>query len=329
MSRANGRPAFTLIPPSADVRLRLRRAVGGPEGFTLIELLVVVTIIVVLLALLTPALDKAIYQTELTVCGSKLKSVGTGILTYTMSNKRWYPDRGLLPAGQTTFHPAPTALTDPTDNYDIRTNIRDYVSINKHLQCPMVQPLDLENLKSDENAGSSYTMWWGWRYQTTDKTAVKKNDAGVPTGTTTTAGVTERGMYKMGDKFTWQGEAFNVIAGDYDLWLGGGDANPVQGSHPDHDGLMTQYAFKYQSLFGAGAGDTQVLPITTSLWMRKGATDRGAIDMNHAFDDNSAARYNEVKTWWLGGNKLDKRMGLVPNQFDANQNYKFYQVPLR
>jgi prepilin-type N-terminal cleavage/methylation domain-containing protein len=40
-------------------------------AFTLIELLVVVTIIVVLLSLLTPALDRAIYETELAVCASQ------------------------------------------------------------------------------------------------------------------------------------------------------------------------------------------------------------------------------------------------------------------
>jgi prepilin-type N-terminal cleavage/methylation domain-containing protein len=38
------------------------------DAFTLIELLVVVTIIVVLPALLAPALDQSIYQVELTVC---------------------------------------------------------------------------------------------------------------------------------------------------------------------------------------------------------------------------------------------------------------------
>jgi prepilin-type N-terminal cleavage/methylation domain-containing protein len=51
-------------------------------GFTIVELLVVITIIVVLLALLMPGLDRAIYQAELAVCGSRLKSLGAAVSTY-------------------------------------------------------------------------------------------------------------------------------------------------------------------------------------------------------------------------------------------------------
>ena len=43
------------------------------RGFTLIELLVVITIIVILLALLVPAINKGIYAAELAKCGSQLK----------------------------------------------------------------------------------------------------------------------------------------------------------------------------------------------------------------------------------------------------------------
>src|ERR1041385_1165125 len=65
------------------------------KGFTLIELLVVVTIIVVLLAMLTPALDQAIYQAELAKCMGNLKVIGTGAMVYAAGNRRHYPYRGL------------------------------------------------------------------------------------------------------------------------------------------------------------------------------------------------------------------------------------------
>ena len=42
----------------------------SPRAFTLIELLVVVTIIVAPLALLSPALDKAIYEADLPAWGA-------------------------------------------------------------------------------------------------------------------------------------------------------------------------------------------------------------------------------------------------------------------
>src|ERR1041385_7046662 len=53
--------------------------VNRMTAFTLIELLVVVTIIVVLLALLTPALDRAIYRAELLRCGANQKGTGEAL----------------------------------------------------------------------------------------------------------------------------------------------------------------------------------------------------------------------------------------------------------
>src|SRR5207253_2093486 len=47
------------------------------NGFTLIELLVVVTVIVALLAMLAPALDKAVYQAELAVCAANLRTIAS------------------------------------------------------------------------------------------------------------------------------------------------------------------------------------------------------------------------------------------------------------
>ena len=58
------------------------------HGFTLVELLVVITIIVVLLALLAPALDKAIEQAERTVCASRLHAWGSAHSQYFFDNRR-------------------------------------------------------------------------------------------------------------------------------------------------------------------------------------------------------------------------------------------------
>ena len=290
------------------------------KGFTIVELLVVVTIIVVLLALLSPALSKAIYQAQLATCAAGLKATGGGILQYAMANKRYYPDRGLArlqneSSGQYQYsYLAPTALTEKIFLFwDMRPSIRDYVQINKQLVDPLCMPVDLENdVADDENVGASYTMWWGWRYDLT-------NSQGNPGA----RGATYPGMYKLGDRWHWGDESFRLLAGDYDLYLGN-DANPVQGSHPDHEKLMAPFVFKYQPLFGTGAG----IPITLSLWMRPGASHRGPIDTNHLYDDGSVARFDGVKKFWsIPQDQRDKRMTLVPNMANQQQNWKYYQVP--
>jgi prepilin-type N-terminal cleavage/methylation domain-containing protein/prepilin-type processing-associated H-X9-DG protein len=66
------------------MRRELRRA------FTLIELLVVVTILVVLLALLTPSLDKAMSSAEQAFCGSAQRSLGLANQQYALMSRQWF-----------------------------------------------------------------------------------------------------------------------------------------------------------------------------------------------------------------------------------------------
>ena len=64
-----------------------------PRAFTLIELLVVVTIMVILLALLAPALDQAVYRAELTASAARLKAHASIASVYAMDHGRSYPHR--------------------------------------------------------------------------------------------------------------------------------------------------------------------------------------------------------------------------------------------
>ena len=64
-------------------------------GFTLIELLVVVTIIVILLAILVPALEKAVYQAQMAKRGANMKGIANSVSIYTFDFKRNYPVRAL------------------------------------------------------------------------------------------------------------------------------------------------------------------------------------------------------------------------------------------
>src|SRR5687768_3576467 len=63
------------------------------KGFTLVELLIVITIIVVLMASMMPALDQAVYQAQLTVCGARLDAIAGAALTYAIDHKRAFPVR--------------------------------------------------------------------------------------------------------------------------------------------------------------------------------------------------------------------------------------------
>ena len=61
------------------------------KGFTLIELLVVISIIAILMAIMMPALQKARIIAQRQVCGSNLRQVSTGLLTYLVDNQDRMP----------------------------------------------------------------------------------------------------------------------------------------------------------------------------------------------------------------------------------------------
>lgn len=70
---------------------------GSGRGFSLVELLVVIGIIAVLLAVLTPALQKARRSAYKAACASNLKQLGITLMNYAQTNRGWLfpvgPDR--------------------------------------------------------------------------------------------------------------------------------------------------------------------------------------------------------------------------------------------
>ena len=303
--------AFSLIelPEVSGARRQAFTLIELPamrKGFTLIELLVVVTIVVVLMAMLTPALDKAVYQAELLRCSGNLKVVGTSMPLYAMANKRRYPDRGLPERSfgetgkQADPYLTPKQLARPLYQFDMRPPIRGTLNINANTRCPFTQPVELDQTGPEVAVECSYTTWWSWRYETT---------AGA-----------FKGMYKLGDRWSFLDRGvtteYNILAGDFDCYF---PSEGVQGSHPDLLGLMSSYAVE-------GA------PGTGELWNgtrwqvvdSNAAPVRGPIDMNHAFDDGSVRRYSDVVGQHLGG---DDRMGRVPLQIFDQQQAKRFQVP--
>jgi len=273
------------------------------SGFTLVELLVVITLIVILLALLMPAMDQAIYQAELAVCASKQDALTSATITYTMDHKRFYPYRKLVEEfGRTQT--IELYRNPPASDMAV---FQSFLKINDNLQDPLVRPVDLTILTSNANSNvndiqsgqvpqhtwiySSIPYWAGWRYNT-------------PTGL--------KGMRKLGDGFEWEGRTFRMIASDHDAisemdgW--------VQSKHPDDDGVMFNQVLQNESSFYMNG----IVRLTYSTWTVDLAGDiriwrRGLIDMNVAFDDGSVVRYNDVPA----DTREDDRMAWVPNFSDA------------
>ncbi len=248
----------------------MQRTTGHSNGFTLIELLVVVAIIALLLAILAPALDKAIYQAELAVCGANQKGMGGAVVSYAMDFKRTYPYRQAAEAG--TAWPA-SKLDGGNAINDVRRVIRNYIPINKMLIDPLCAKVDLE---TDQAAGeqvfASYNLWFGWKIKD------------------------EKPMKKLGDRFTYNDQSFSILSGDSDTFDFG--KSWVQSSHPDPAGQLIPWSIKYKGaeVTGGVTADLPGLAITISIWIRNGQAERGLVDNNFLFDDGSVVRYGQVQS---------------------------------
>jgi len=285
--------------PGYWIPARLRSSLAGGEGigaFSLVELLVVITVLVVLLALLAPALDQAVYQSELAVCGSKLKALGAGVVLYAMDHQRRYPHRPAVERG-TTRQPVQLSIpvtTSPTIADDDRPAIRAHIEINNLLQCPLNKRVDLVATDDDTNVITSYGLWYGWRY----------GRANAP----------QRGMRRLGERFEWTdagvSQYFRILAADWDTML----SNTVQGAHPDRGqellfprALQDEYA-ELAQLGGVSAGTTK---FTLSLWVSGGKLNRGSVDRDFLYDDGSVRRLDALVI-------DDGRTVSVPAQANAN-----------
>jgi len=283
------------------LRFKLRHA-----AFSLVELLVVVTIIVVLLAMLAPAMNRAVYEARLAECAVRQKTAAAGVITYTFDHKRYYPphlvDKYDRQSAETPTAPlvylAPMTLADTTDiqaGFDIRPPLEGYVLINKMLQDPLApQPVELEHSPPDAVMEASYVLFWGWQYN---------QPSPIGRG---------QGMFRMGDGFTFTNPAtmrtsrYKVLVGDMDLFYPGS----AQSGHADRGaGLL-------YPLVGEGVPAFGVF-----WWLSRWATTsrtRGLLDDNFAFDDGSVRRIKDVPDW---NQPVDKTPELdrIAVQYDARR----------
>jgi len=299
------RLAFTLVKTPAVSN-------GKRSAFTLVELLVVVTIIVLLLALLAPAMDKAIYQAELAVCASRLDAIGTGAQLYAINHSRWYPDRKAAgwPNQLSSAARAPDGSNNAaTGGADDRAMFRPTMPLNRSLMCPLAGNVDLEQDVTDSvgripSRYSSYLMWFGFYYQN------------LPTGS-------EKAMRRLGDRLTYRGDSFNIVAMDMDVVV---EAQPrAFASHPDADGVMARLLIDNQMWDNpvVAAGTTNAF-YAQSWWdSRQINTKRGVLDNNYLYQDGSVARINGVAFA-----DYDRGMAMLPLHYTDGQPFRI-QVPTR
>ena len=269
------------------------------RGFTIVELLVVITIIVVLLALLAPALDQAVYQAELAACGAKLSAGAGAMVVYAIEHRRAFPVRGQMREGKGSMNPKHIRV----GRFDLRTVISSYLQPNKHLLCPLTRPVNLETQAPDTTTiFSTYDLWFGWAYRSGSQVY--------------------RGLYRLGGQFEWRPagatvQVFDVMMGDLTDTMPGW----INATHPDKLGSLHPDFREDESnpWVAGGALPGEVIgDVTYSVWA---GPSRGSMDMNFAFQDGSVHRYNDVKP------QLDPRLEQPPTFSDDRAPGRFRQLP--
>jgi prepilin-type N-terminal cleavage/methylation domain-containing protein len=249
-------------------------------GFTLIELLVVITIIVVLLALLTPALDTAIYQAELAACGAHLKAIATGAQMYAGSNRREYPYRPTVREKANETH----QIVD-TSGQDDRPYFRDYIDLGLLLDPLCDSPVRYAEALPATNVFLPYDLWFSVKF----------------------AG--NASMYRLGDRWGWDGRRFRVLASDNDgLRIEGDNARCA---HPDAAGVL-RFGYTINGDDGPFSGVNTGARWAGSPWRR------GPVDLNYAYDDGSVLRLLDVMYAKAGDPDEDNRIVGVPHYTDGN-----------
>ncbi len=299
-----------------------RRCAAHSKAFTLIELLVVVTIIAILLALLVPALDKAMYHTLLMRCGVNQKLTAATVIQYTFDNKRYYPKRPDLPRGDAANSGggvSPWAVFLPTSSvptgYDMRPILRDQLGLNANtaFQCPLIVPIDVDARQEDEYVYGNQGLWFGWYYF--DRSfAVNQNINGTR-AQVANGGTAHPGMFRYGDRFVHKGKKYNLLVSDIDLYRPTtmGD----QTSHPDQFAKRMYNAIYIRVNVAAAAA----LPHTASFW-HDPVGQRGTVDNNFAYDDGSVRRLNQLKN-----KPSETRTDDLSNTYDNRTPSDTTQVP--
>jgi len=263
------------------------------NAFTLIELLVVVTIIAVLIAILMPAMSRAIYTARLVTCGSNLHQVGVGVLSYASDYAGAYPYRTVA----FSSNPKKTKLAylQPTPHADDRPMLKEYFTLGL-LECPLSSFHDdgrtVEHSTSRDIHGG-YEMYFGSPINRHDSASYMMR---VTQQTTTT------------DLFTGQRFNVNILAADMDWDF----MTPIQiwnTSHPDRDPENLAPWLREDGSH------------TMSIWWNnQSGKVRGLIDRNFLYRDGSVELMTNLEAY-------DDRMARIPSSNKKPSNPEYLYLP--
>jgi len=129
------------------------RPLGRPlNGFSLIELLVVISIVVILIAILLPALGNARSYAKLVQCANQLKQINLG-------NKLYMSDYdGVFPR-----HRSYVMITRPdgTTREEFWIDmLRFYIDNDQGYRCPDIETEDYQWAFDENNVGYAYNGWF-------------------------------------------------------------------------------------------------------------------------------------------------------------------------
>lgn len=142
-------------------------------GFTLIELLVVIAIIALLLAIITPALNKVKQTAKLTICGNNQRQLTLGVNAYAIENDDKYPYA--VSTKNTGDYSWPNMLNYSNSGTRVAEKcvgyyLSDYLPEVGVFMCP-IAPQKTKNLYQQayfdymndpyNSVFSSYNMYWG------------------------------------------------------------------------------------------------------------------------------------------------------------------------
>lgn len=186
------------------------------DGFTIVELLVTITVMVILIALLLPALQAARDAALKVKCASNLRQWGIAAVAYTMDNKQVFPIPGRL-EGLQAVQPSGTAMVNYStmkDSYSYMKygtfwgQIGEYGVNNKIANCP-ANPVSQERMDdayfSSNNVVGQYVNWGyaffpGHNYPSYARKYVYHQPDPTPYNNSVTSNIWGYGPFKLDEK---------------------------------------------------------------------------------------------------------------------------------